>query len=53
MDLLTSDGAILVFSCIGLALTTLSIVRDMRSQRDTIAVPDSIHQLVTEDVRAA
>ena len=52
MDLLTSDAAILLFSCIGLAVTTLSILRDTRSQRAAVAVPDNVHQLVTEDVRA-
>ena len=52
MDLLTSDTAILVFSCIGLALTTVSIVRDMRTQRGTPVATDNIRQLVTEDVRA-
>ena len=52
MDLLTSDTAILLFSCVGLAATTVSILRDMRSQKTAIVAPDNVHQLVTEDVRA-
>lgn len=52
IDLLTSDAAILLFSCAGLAVTTLSILHDMRAQRDAVAAPDNLHQLVTEDVGA-
>ena len=50
--MLTSDAGILLFSCIGLAVTTVSILRDARSQRAALAVPDNVHQLVSEDVRA-
>lgn len=32
MDLLTSDPVILVMSCVGLAATAISIVRDTRAQ---------------------
>ena len=41
MDILTSDTAILVFSCAGLMATAVSIVRDTRSQRQTA----TIHEL--------
>jgi hypothetical protein len=43
MDILTSDTAILIFSCAGLAATAVSIVRDTRSQRQTT----TIHELPT------
>jgi hypothetical protein len=33
MDLLTSDPAILVMTCVGLVATGISIVRDTRAQR--------------------
>ncbi|HEY6960243.1 MAG TPA: hypothetical protein VI814_15595 [Candidatus Limnocylindria bacterium] len=52
INLLTSDAAILFFSSIGLALTTVSIVRDMRAQRDMTVVADNIHQFAAEDARA-
>lgn len=52
MNLLTSDAAILFFSCLGLALTTVSIVRDTRAQRATTVVADNVRHFVAEDARA-
>ncbi len=45
LDLLTSDGAILLMSVVGLGLTTVSIVRDTRKQHgagaaETLEVED-------------
>jgi hypothetical protein len=34
IEILTSDPAILVLSCVGLAATAISIVRDTRTQRE-------------------
>ncbi len=41
LDLLLSDTAILALSCLGLVVTTLSIVRDARAQHagDTEKLP--------------
>jgi len=33
MDLLTSDGALLVLAAVGIATTAVSIVRDAKAQR--------------------
>jgi hypothetical protein len=41
MDILTSDTAILLFSCAGLMATAVSIMRDTRTQRETA----TIHEL--------
>ena len=48
LDLVTFDGAILVVTALGLALTTLSIVRDTRAQHD-VGATDDLH---AEDVAA-
>ena len=48
LDLVTSDGAILVLTTVGLALTGLSIVRDARAQHEVSANDD----LYAEDVAA-
>lgn len=54
IQLLTSDDAILLFSCVGLLLTAVSIVRDTRAQRDALAVtPDIVRPLPPEERRAA
>lgn len=53
IELLTSDAAILTFSCVGLVATAVSIVRDTRSQRAALVIPDNVHQLVPEDVPEA
>jgi hypothetical protein len=37
MDILTSDAAILVFSCAGLLATAFSIVRDTKAQHQHVA----------------
>jgi len=37
IEILTSDPAILLLSCVGLAVTAASIVRDTRTQRDESA----------------
>jgi hypothetical protein len=34
IEILTSDPAILLLSCVGLAATAVSIVRDTRTQRE-------------------
>lgn len=52
MDMLTSDAAILVFSCVGLAVTAVSIVRDTRAQQAVRALPDNVHTLVVEEAGA-
>jgi hypothetical protein len=59
IELFSSDMAILVISCAGLAATAVSIVRDARAERERQLViaqgvrrTDNVRQLVTEDVRA-
>lgn len=59
IELFSSDTAILLMSCAGLAVTAVSIVRDTRAERERQVViaqserrTDNVRQLVTEDVRA-
>ena len=40
IDMLTGDGALFVFSAIGLAVTAVSIVRDTRAQKDRLATEE-------------
>ena len=58
-ELFTSDAAILLFSCAGLALTAVSILRDTRAVHERQLViaespphADDVCQIVTEDGRA-
>lgn len=41
MEMLTGDGALILFSAVGLAATALSIARDARTQKQRLA-PEEI-----------
>lgn len=58
IELFSSDTAILLFSCAGLAMTAVSIVRDTRAERERTLViaespqTDNVRTLVSDDARA-
>ncbi len=58
IELFTSDTAILLFSCAGLAATAVSIVRDTHAERERTLViaenplTDNVRGLVSDDARA-
>jgi hypothetical protein len=42
METLTGDGALVLFSAIGLAVTAVSIARDMRAQKQRLATVEEL-----------